>query len=134
MASGTLGLYRTLIPGHNGVAEDVVQEFLKQASARHNAAAFGGQFSTAMVYFAAHLIEMTPGMPGISGRTAAEVGQVVQQADGAANRAYAVVQSMNMSDRAQWLRSTVYGQAFLSIESTLVARTPLAISPGGSSA
>lgn len=122
MADAALELYRALIPAHATVPPATVQAFIGQASAQHSPAAFGAQFTAAMVYFAAHMVEKTPGLVG---GLANEVAIVTGQTDGDVSRQYQLPTSMDPDRKNQWLSTTVYGQHFLTICAGLAATKPL---------
>lgn len=128
MSQSTIDRYRTLIPDHGHIDPGVVNEFLQIASSMHNATAFGARFTLAMIYFAAHMIEMTP---GFGSRNADEVGPVVAQTDGPASRQYSTPDLSEVDRRNKWLAQSQYGQFYLAITAGLAATKPLFIGQGG---
>lgn len=53
--------YRARVPAHDGVDDTLIEQALEDAVARHSAAAFGDNYVQAMIWWAAHRIELTPG-------------------------------------------------------------------------
>ena len=123
----TIETYRALIPAHADIPPATISAFITQASSEHNAAQFGAQFTSAMVYYAAHCVEMTP---GLGSRLASEVGAVINATDGDVTRGYAQPSpGMGSDDRAAWLRSTTYGARYLAICATIAGNKPFAVTP-----
>lgn len=127
----TLELYRTLIPAHGGVKNEMVTQFLTDAALSLTSAAWGVQYARACVYLAAHWAERTPGS-GANGSTAEEAGAVTSQSDtqsegggagsSSLSRSYASPTGGTLEE--QDLRTTKYGQLFLQIRASRVARAP----------
>lgn len=122
MADSTVTLYRTLIPAHAAVPQATVSAFLLQASLQHSAAVWGALFESGMVYYAAHMLEKTPGlgsaMPG-------EVAPITGQTDGAVSRQYQTPAILDPDARSRWLSTTVYGLQYLAIRSGLAEGKPV---------
>jgi hypothetical protein len=127
MGDAAVDLYRALVPGHAAVPPTTISVFIGQASLQHSPAAFGALFTTAMVYYAAHMVEKTPGLgPSL----ASEVATVTGQTDGDVSRQYQTAMSTDPNRRNPWLSTTVYGQQYLSILAGLPATKPITIWPG----
>lgn len=69
----SLSLYRSLVPAHARVANDVVTTWLGLAAQRHTASALGDNYAVAMVWWAAANIEpdFAAGLLGQASGTAA---------------------------------------------------------------
>lgn len=119
--SSSLDLYRTLVPAHSAVSDDFVETMLELATRRHTASAWGQVYPEAMVWWAAHRVQCTPGS-GAGGSTADAVGPVVSQSDGDLSRTYAQPASDSAAS-AEDLTSTRYGQAYLDLRRTRAAST-----------
>jgi len=124
----SLELYRILIPGHAAVLEATITTWLTLASIRHSAAEWGAVYAYAMVFYAAHQIEVTPGTGAGSG-DAGVVGPVISQRDGDLSRTYAApaISSAGGSSDDAALASTRYGQAYLDLRNSRAATTPFLV-------
>lgn len=120
--SASLDLYRALVPAHSSVADDTVETYLELATRRHTAGAWGAVYPEAMVWWAAHRIQRTPGLVSGSGG-ADEVGQITSQSDGDLSRSYAA-QATTGNTGDDELASTRYGQAYLDLRRTRAASGP----------
>lgn len=124
----TLALYRTLVPGHAAVTDPVVTTWLGLAVRRHNVTSWGGVYSEAMVFWAAHQVERSPSS-GAGGGSGSEVGPITAQSDGDLSRSYgASASSGSASDDA--LRSTRYGEMYLELRDSRAATLPMVAQVG----
>ncbi len=130
----SLALYRSRVPAHASVPDATVEDWLEQATAAHTASAWGDRYALAMIWWAAHHIERTPGLVARMG-SASEVGAVTAQSDSqtkvdgrssALSRSYAAPGGSTPEDID--LRTTRYGQLYLSIRHTRAARAPFVVS------
>lgn len=117
-----LELYRLLIPGHAVVLNDTVLAYIAAAKRRHLESAWGAVYQDAMVWYAAHLIETTPGTGAGSG-DAGVVGPVISQKDGDLSRTYAAPASSGGSSSGS-LGTTTYGQEYLNLRNSRAATAP----------
>jgi len=108
----SLARYRTIVPAHAAVADDVVLVELGLAAAEHNATLWGHLYTDAMCWFAAHHIEAS---------SQASTGAIVQQRDGDLSRTHA---STARGDADDWLRTTAYGQRYLRLRGGSSAGQP----------
>jgi len=132
----SLTLYRARVPAHASIPNEVVEDWLEEAAAAHTASAWGERYPLAMVWWAAHHIERTP-QSGANGSTAEEAGAITSQSDtqsdgagksSSLSRSYAVPSGGSAEE--QDLRTTRYGQMYLAIRRSRVARAPFAVGPG----
>ncbi len=84
----SLALYRTLVPSHSAVTDATVEVWLELAARRHSAPVFGRVYAEAMVWWAAHFVELTPGT-GAGSSSSSTVGPIISQKDGDVSRTYA---------------------------------------------
>jgi hypothetical protein len=124
----TLARYRVLVPGHAAVDDSTVETWLEIAARRHLASAFGLMYAEAMIWWAAHRIERTPGLVSSSGG-AGEVGPVVSQTDGDLSRTYAQPAQSAVGSTDAELGTTRYGQAYLDLRNTRAAGGPTYVLP-----
>ncbi len=143
-----LAMYRRMIRAHGVdaiddtvegavVIDDVVSEWLAYAVERHDATMFGSAaiYKRAMVFFAAHIVELMPGTgvseadPGAANAGATET-YVTKRKDDTVEESYALVSGGSSSSSSTTsalsttdanLARTSYGQNYLSIRNT---RTP----------
>ena len=131
----TVALYRTLVPAHKAVSDDLIQTYLDDAIDVHNAAIFGNRYDRALIWWAAHQIERTPGL-GLNGDAASEAGAITAQSDdqtedgksSSLSRSYATTPTRDPED-AEWA-TTRYGLKYLEIRNSRIARAPYALGPG----
>lgn len=115
----TLELYRELIPEHSAVDSNVILAKLSLASRRHSLVALGDVAGEALVYYAAHMVQLTPGSgaPGApsSGNTQ---GPLTSQRDGDLSRTYAspanTLSGTPLGGDAWWMLTT-YGVLYLNL-------------------
>lgn len=121
----SVAVYRSVIldPRH-GVAnlpDATVETFLDLAGRAHTASKWGQVYPEAMVYYAAHLIERTPGLlTGNAG--ASEVGPLTSQKDDLLQRQYGQVagaQDAALTDAE--LTTTTYGLKYLHLRGSRCA-------------
>jgi hypothetical protein len=127
----TVALYRTLVPAHKAVSDDLIQTYLDDAVGAHNVAIFGNRYDRALIWWAAHQIERTPGL-GLNGDAASEAGAITAQSDSqegsTLSRSYAATPTRDPED-AEWA-TTRYGMKYLEIRNSRIARAPYALGPG----
>lgn len=135
MSTASLTLYRRYVPAHASVSPETVELWLEEAASALGSGAWGTRFAQACVWWAAHHIERLPksGAPNIS--TAEEAGQVsaqsYSQSDGAKSsdlsRSYATASSGSAEE--QFFRTTRYGEFYLALRHSRLARAPFAVGP-----
>lgn len=115
----SLELYRSLIPGHENVANPTITTWLELAARRHDASAWGAVYAEGMVFWAAHRIERLPGS-GACGGGASEVGPITAQSDGDLSRSYGAAGGSGASSSAidAELSTTRYGLLYLDLRDT----------------
>ena len=134
-AAPTVSLYRTLVPAHKSVPAETIQVWLDDAIEAHTSAEWGDRYDRAMIWWAAHQIERTPGI-GVNGDTAAEAGAITSQSDSQSDqgkssslsRSYAAPTTRDPED-AEWA-TTRYGLKYLEIRNSRAMRAPYALGPG----
>lgn len=115
-----LELYRTLIPAHASIPDNVVQVHLELAAQAHSPSAWGAVFAQAMVWYAAHSLERLPEHKGDA------PGTVTSKKDGDLAISYsAPTPTPDGSD----LYLTAYGQRYEQLRSSRVAATPFVVRP-----
>ena len=119
----SLALYRALVPGHAAVLDATVETWLELAARRHSAAAFGTVYAEAMVWWAAHFVELTPGT-GAGSSSGSTVGQILSQKDGDLSVTYANTTSSGGSGGTGDLTTTRYGQLYLDLRNSRAAMAP----------
>jgi Protein of unknown function (DUF4054) len=124
----SLELYRILVPAHSAVLEDTINVWLELAAKRHNYADWGPIYAEAMVLWAAHGIETSPGSGGGSGG-AGVVGPIISQKDGDLSRTYAYSSSSGGSSADSRLATTTYGQMYLDLRNSRAAIGPMFVLP-----
>lgn len=123
----SVAIYRSLVPLHASVADATVEVYLELAAKRHNAAAFGDVYPEAMVFYAAHTIERTPGLVTGSGG-ASQTGELLQQKDDLLQRTFGqAAGAMRASQADASLRTTRYGLLYLELRDSRAAVRPLAL-------
>lgn len=127
----SLALYRAKVPAHSSVPDANIVSELEDAALQHNAAAFGAVYAIAMVYFAAHNIQLDPAS-GLSTGAAgggATVGALLGVKDGDVSRTYANTTSSSSAGARSGtdadLSSTIYGQKYLRLRGSRAATFPL---------
>lgn len=123
----SLELYRVLVPDHAVVLDGVIEAYLQLAAQRHTADRWGDAYVTAMIWYAAHLVETTPGSGAPGAPTSGQVqGPLISQKDGDLSRTYAEPASASAGATGDdaWLLLTTYGQRYLEIRSTRAAAAP----------
>lgn len=129
----TLELYRSLIPDHAPVLDGVITARLELAAKRHDASRWGNVYAEAMVYYAAHLVEMTPGSGAPGAPSSGSVqGPLISQRDGDLSRTYAAPATSSTSTEVgtdAWLMLTSYGQQYLDLRNTREATMPRFVRP-----
>lgn len=132
----SLTLYRARVPAHASVPNEVVTDWLEEAAAAHTASAWGERYALAMVWWAAHHVERTPKSGAPNKGTAEEVGAITGQSHGQSDgkgmstdlsRSYAA--PTGGSAEEQFFRTTRYGEMYLAIRRSRVARAPFAVGP-----
>jgi hypothetical protein len=121
-----LELYRTMIPAHAAVDEAVVLQWLALAERRHTASAWGAVYDEAMVSWAAHFIEITPGT-GAGSSSSSPVGPLISQKDGDLSRTYAAPVSPVGGAYDGSMSRTIYGEAYLDLRNSRAAITPFTV-------
>lgn len=125
----SLETYRALVPGHAVVPDATVLAFLEAAAQAHGAGAWGAVYVQAMIWYAAHAIETTPGT-GVGNDSGDAVGPIVSQKDGDLSRTYAAPAGMSSGSSADMdLASTRYGQAYLRLRASRAATSPMRVGP-----
>jgi hypothetical protein len=129
----SLALYQALIPDHAAVDPAVIEAYLVLAAQRHDASRWGpAVYPTAMVWYAAHLIETTPGSgaPGAPSSGAVQ-GPLISQKDGDLSRTYAAPAASSGSGEGgtAWLTLTAYGQRYLDLLNTRESSLPRFVRP-----
>lgn len=127
----SVALYRTLIPDaeHAALDDAVVSTYLDLAARRHSAAAFGTVYPEAMVYYAAHCIQRTPGLIA-GGSGADEVGPVTSQKDGDLSRTYGTTGGGSGATGAVGdgdLGLTAYGLRYLELRGSRASSAPFGV-------
>lgn len=115
----TLELYRALIPEHVDVDSNLILVRLAAASRRHSLDALGDVAGEALVYYAAHLVQLQPlsGAPGAP-TTGAAQGPLISQRDGDLSRTYAAPASSSGGAAVgsdAWWALTIYGPQYLDL-------------------
>lgn len=132
----SLTLYRAKVPAHAGVPAETVEAWLEEAAAALDSSAWGARFPQACIWWAAHHIERLPKSKAPNISTAEEAGQVsaqsYSQSDGKGSssdlsRSYATATSGSAEE--QFFRTTRYGEFFLALRRSRVARAPFALGP-----
>lgn len=111
--SASLDLFRDLVPNMASVSDALVEVQLEQAAMRHTAAGWGAMYTTAMVWYAAHLIATSPGYSSTFD-TSSNPGPVASKSAGQLSVSYV----QGASGRDAWLASTPYGRQYLEIRNT----------------
>lgn len=124
--TSTLAKYRILVPAHAAIVDDTVRAFLVDAVMFNDADAWDDRFVNAMIYLAAHEIEMTPGLGSFG---VEETGQVVMQRDGDLQRQYAQASAPEPSDADEYLKLTLYGRRVLRLRAETVGIIPIVAVP-----
>lgn len=124
----SLALYRALIQGHDPllVVDATVNTWLALAAKRHSATAFGAVFPEAMVFWAAHKIETTPGTGAGGSGSSGATGPVLSKKDGDLAISYGAAgagSSVVSGSDADYLRTT-YGFAYLDLRNSRSAVAP----------
>jgi hypothetical protein len=114
----TLDLYRDLVPEHVDVDSNVILAKLSAAVRRHSLAALGDVAGEAMVWYAAHLVQLQPGSgaPGAPSSGSTQ-GPLISQRDGDISRTYAGPSSSSgggVGSDAWWMLTT-YGSLYLDL-------------------
>lgn len=113
---GSLEQYRARIPAHAHLSDDVVRVALADAVAVHAGPnVWGGAYTLAMVFYAAHLLERTP---GVGSALADAAGPVTSKKDGDLAVSYGAPTGDAL------LETTVYGQRYLELRRSRVATAP----------
>lgn len=120
----TLALYRARIPAHAAVLDAVVETHLDDAIEAHTASGWGERYDVAMVYYAAHNIERTPGS-GANTLTANTAGALSSSNGQGLNSSFQTHSTKSGEDFD--LRTTKYGQRYLEIRNTRAFTAPFAI-------
>lgn len=135
-----LAKYRAMIPAHDValVVDDTVLEWLAFAVEKHDASKWGGTaiYQRAMVFYAAHYVEVIPGTgvsdggAGGAGGSASSATVVTKREDGDVTETYGSTTSSSSSGGAGGsadataLAMTVYGTAYLAIRGSRAAVVP----------
>lgn len=125
--SSTLQLYRRRVPAHEHIAADVITDFLTEQVTLQSPVAWGDRFQLAVVYLAAHEIEMTPGYGSYGVQ---EVGQITMQRDGDLQRQYAQPMTQGARGVDDWLNLTTYGKRVLALRAQTVGALPTVLIAG----
>lgn len=120
-ASETVKRYRRLIPAHAHVDADTVGEFIANAALLNDEAAWGDRFDLAMIYAAAHEIEMTPGLGDYQSH---EANAITSQGDGGLQRQYAQPMGQTTPEADRYYRLTLYGLKLLALRDGTAATLP----------
>lgn len=128
MAISSLDLYRIVIPaaGHAALPDATVEQFLELSAQQHTASVFGVNYQLAMVYHAAHVIDVTvpaaggyaasAAASGLSGpATSVKTGDLAVSAAGPSSGSGA---GANQTADDSYYALTTYGQRYLQIRNT----------------
>lgn len=132
MIAALLAHYREIVIEHASVADAPIQAWLGIAVRRHNAAAFGDVYYDAMVYYAAHGVQLQPGSgaPGAPSSSNAQ-GPLISQRDGDLSRTYAAPASSSSGGGGPgtdaWLLLTTYGQLYLDMRDSRAETSPFVV-------
>lgn len=129
MPAPSLDLYRSLVPEHSAVLDATIETWLGVAVRRHTAAAWGAAYGDAMVAWAAHRIQRTPGSGAPGTGSSTEVGAIASQRDGDLSRSYATPASTAMTPSDAELQTTRYGQDYLAMRDSRAASGPTFVGP-----
>lgn len=115
----SLELYLQLVPEHSAVDPNLILAKLAQASRRHSLDALGDVAGEALVYYAAHLVQLQPGSgaPGAPSSGNAQ-GPLISQRDGDLSRTYAspaTSSSGGAGGADAWWLLTSYGALYLDL-------------------
>lgn len=102
------------------VADAVIEFAVEQASVALDPQAWGARYQEALAVYALHLIASSGAGPGGGGG-----GAVTSERVGAWAKSYATVTATTAGDA--WLMRTTYGQRYIAIRSSRVARLPRVI-------
>lgn len=112
------------MPDHAAVDDPVIQARLDLAIRRHTAADWGAVYPEAMVWWAAHAVQTTPGT-GVGNDSAEVTGAVISQRDGDLSRTYATpTGSGSTGGGALNMGSTYYGQLYLDLKNSRAVNAP----------
>lgn len=117
----------TILPG---LTDDQITFFLEQVATVSSAAFWGKAFPRAMVLYAAHMAESSPGLLAASATSGGTgtVGPLTQQRDDTLQRTYAVpAGAQNAGLQDAWFMTTTYGMQFLQLRATRCRTAPFAI-------
>jgi hypothetical protein len=128
----TLELYRQLIPNHAVVIDDVITPWLTAGIKALSSETFGTLWPEAVVLWAAHNVQESPGSGAPGAPSAGQAGPLISQRDGDLSRTYAQPQSgsQGLDPQAEEMMRTSYGRRFLALRNQLVAVTPNFYGPG----
>lgn len=119
----SLSLYRSRILDHASIADGTIEDYLSEAATLHpNATVWGNAYALAMVYYAAHQIERTP---GLGSGTADDVGGIASKSDGDLSVSYGGAAATGDPDDG--LQTTRYGQRYLQLRASRAAGRPRAL-------
>jgi hypothetical protein len=127
----SLELYQALIPEHSAVDPNLILVRLSAAVRRHNAAAWGDVYGEAMVWWAAHMLQLQPGSgaPGAPSTGNAQ-GPLISQKDGDLSRTYAAPATSSTSAAVgsdAWWMLTTYGQLYLDLRNSRAEASPFVV-------
>jgi uncharacterized protein DUF4054 len=128
----TLEKYRGLIPGHVNVTPETINAWLELAALSHDPAAWGAVYEHAMILWAAHGIESSPGAGAGGAADAGAAGPLVSQRDGDLSRTYAAPSSSSSSGGsadADDFSRTAHGRKYLALRNSRAATLPMFVSP-----
>lgn len=123
----SLATYRALVPTHSSIADDTVETYLALGAKRHTATAFGVLYTEAMCFWAAHVIERTPGLGSVDANTS---GPVTSRRAGRQAESYGGFTFDGGSLSDQELMTTTYGQRYLDIRNSRAATAPRVVRVG----
>jgi hypothetical protein len=129
----SLALYRALVPEHTEalVPNERVTVWLELAAKRHTAARWGNVYPEAMVFWAAHNIEMLPGSGAPGAPVSGTSGPLISQKDGDLSRTYAQPSSSSTAEEGStaWFTLSEYGQKYLDLLNTRESSLPRFVRP-----
>lgn len=126
--SKTVDEYLLRIPAHSSVPREAISMHLADVMGVHCAEAWGDRYTLAMIYLAAHNIEMTPGYGSFG---AGETTPLTGQRDGDLQRQYAGQSAGGgfESNEEAFLKTTIYGRRFLALREGVAAIRPFVVLP-----
>lgn len=125
----SLALYRSRVPAHVDIDDADVTNALEDAVALHNYGAFGSVYGNAMVYYAAHLIQLMQDEVRRYEEGTSTTGAVTSRRTGKRAETYAQPPA-NQREYVRWITSTPYGVRYWAIVKTRKATFGRFVRPG----